>query len=493
MPSLRSCFGRPRRPRGLYLGRGEDVETGKRRDVVLTDADLLRSVYAVGSTRSGKTTALLNLLLQAVEQGIPFAVFDLEGSIYRALLATAASETPGWPVAFVSPTSDTSYSLPLNPLVGEPYRASQELLTGFRYAFPDGFTYLAARMEDLLRSGALLLARHGLSLHEFDDLLLDPRLGETLALSCPIAPVRRFWTEYRAQLSKARFREWAESTRNKISSLTTSPYLGPMLACDSCFDARAFMDNGISLVVHLDEEQLQDGMKLAASLILGRFAIAAASRAEGAPTYLLVVDEAQEFDLAVLNRLISRRQKRGIGLIVAHQHRAQMDWQTVSALIGNCGTRIGFRLGDFADAKYLAEQLLDLKGDRVKTQHTEKLWGGLIKIPTDVRFWSIQEELHNFASVLHGQGRGEAVLSQEDGTAYWLSTPPPQSVDTPTDEDISAYLSENHARYLTHHVDVEDATSRRRAYLDHLEVDRRKSEAAALPRSVPRGTIRRRS
>ena len=72
----------------FYLGRGYDLEAGRRRDdLVLYDSkDLVTHGVCVGMTGSGKTGLCLSILEEAAIDGVPVIAVDPKGDLGNLLL-----------------------------------------------------------------------------------------------------------------------------------------------------------------------------------------------------------------------------------------------------------------------------------------------------------------------------------------------------------------------------------------------------------------------
>jgi DNA helicase HerA-like ATPase len=377
----------------------------------------MNGLYLLGMSRSGKSNQLRNIGRQLLEQRIPFCLFDIEGGLYDYLACHAPLDGS---VRLLNPSDDSLGVIPMNLLAG-PYQGLhtrvQALLSVFRRAWPDSFDS-AARMRAILTSGFMALGEAGYSLANFDRLILDPTFAGELAANSARPELLTFWTDYRPKLRGA-FLQWIESSRNKIFDLLASPYLGPSLQADSCINLFEK-----TTLIRLDESKLQDHLRLFATIFLALVELQSAERPELSEPFFLLLDEMQEYPSDGIHRLISRRQKRGLGVIAAHQNVQQIDPRLLSDIIGNCEHRMIFKLGDIKDAIWAAEQVFELTGDRVKHQKTERVWG-IFKIEVgDPTYWSRSDEHVHFARELQLQQPGQCVYHRlSSGKAYYATVP----------------------------------------------------------------------
>jgi hypothetical protein len=92
-------------------------------------------------------------------------------------------------------------------------------------------------------------------------------------------------------------------------------------------------------------------------LVLSTLALAALSRADMTERrpFHIYVDEFQSFTTLMLANMLPELRKYGVGITLANQHLAQIEPEIRSAVLGNAGTLISFRVGA-EDAPYLARE-----------------------------------------------------------------------------------------------------------------------------------------
>ena len=147
--------------------------------------------------------------------------------------------------------------------------------------------------------------------------------------------------------------------QNKLGALLSDPTLYHLLV-DPKIDLRfrALMDEGRVLLVNVSKGQLgEDSSHLLGALILSTLTLAALSRAETniRRPYFIYADEFQAFTTLMIATMLPELRKYGVGLTMAHQYLAQLDPDLRSAVLGNAGTLISFRVGA-EDAGYVARE-----------------------------------------------------------------------------------------------------------------------------------------
>jgi len=135
-------------------------------------------------------------------------------------------------------------------------------------------------------------------------------------------------------------------------------------AKESRLDLRAVVDRGQIFLARLSQGAIgEENAALLGSLLVSKFHQITMSRQEvkreERRPFFLYADECQEVATASMAQLLSGARKYGLGLVLAHQDLRQLEGkapEVASALLGNAGTRVAFRVGD-RDAKALSEGL----------------------------------------------------------------------------------------------------------------------------------------
>jgi hypothetical protein len=125
----------------------------------------------------------------------------------------------------------------------------------------------------------------------------------------------------------------------------------------STFDIRSIMDEGKILIVNLSRGLMgEDNAGILGSLVVTKIQLAAMGRAnvpelQRTPFYLYV-DEFQNFATESFATILSEARKYGLNLTVANQYISQMGEEVRSAVFGNVGTIMSFRVSP-DDAPFL--------------------------------------------------------------------------------------------------------------------------------------------
>jgi hypothetical protein len=152
---------------------------------------------------------------------------------------------------------------------------------------------------------------------------------------------------------------------NKVGAFTANPLIRNIIGQPrSRLDLRKIMDEGKILVVNLSRGQIgEDNASILGALMVTKIQLAAMSRAnipldQRRPFYLYV-DEFQNFATDSFATILSEARKYALNLTVANQYVSQMPEEVRSAVFGNVGSIVSFRVG-VDDAPIIAKNFAPL-------------------------------------------------------------------------------------------------------------------------------------
>ena len=335
---------------------------GSKKRIGIGQADRLSHMYIVGKTGVGKSTLLEILLRQDIVAGRGFALIDPHGDLAERVWAWA-------PHALRDRITYLNAPDPTQPFGYNPLRrvrpdgitlAAAGILETFRKQWPQAW---GVRMEHVLRNALYaLLERDDASLPDILRLFSDKKFRKAVARKIENPVVKEFWTtEFENYPARLRA-EAVAPIQNKLGALLADPTLFRVLVAPASeVRFRSLMDEGRGLIVNLSKGELgEDACTILGGLIITTLGLAAFSRANIAPgqrrPFFVYADEFQSFTTLSLVNMMSELRKYGAGLIIAHQHLNQLDADVRSAVFGNVGTLIAFRVGA-EDASFLAREL----------------------------------------------------------------------------------------------------------------------------------------
>lgn len=328
----------------------------------IRQADRLMHMYLIGKTGVGKSTLLAVLARQDLAAGRGFAVLDPHGDLVERLWAEASPAARERLIYLDAP--DLSQPYGYNPLrrVREDRipLAAAGLLETMRKLWPNAW---GVRMEHVLRNALYaLLEREGSSLPDVLALFEEKRFREEVTRGVRNPVVKAFW-KLEFENYPARLRaEAVAPIQNKLGALLADPRLRRIFVSPEIdIRFRTLMDEGRGLLVNLAKGRLgEDASAILGGFITSTIGLAAFSRAEVPQErrrpFFLYADEFQSFTTLSFVSLMAELRKYGVGLVLAHQHLAQLEPEVRHAVFGNMGTKIVFRVGA-EDAPIIASEL----------------------------------------------------------------------------------------------------------------------------------------
>jgi DNA helicase HerA-like ATPase len=364
----------------------------------LSVEDRRQHVYVIGKTGSGKSTLLRNLILQDIEAGRGVGLIDPHGDLALDILAHVPPRRSRETV-YIAP-ADLAHPIGFNLLGAVPKDCRHLVASGVVEAFKNIFAdSWGARLEYILyNSLAALLDFKCASLLGVLKLLTDDRYRRKVIARVEDDVVRRFWTEEFGAWSASFRTEALSPIQNKVGRILAAAPLRNILGqMTSTVDFHRIVDQGQVFVANLSKGQLgADKANLFGSLLLTQFQLAALRRAdrpeEERRDFVLYIDEFQNFTTESFAPMLSEARKYRLSLVLAHQYLDQLSDVVRSAVFGNVGTLIVFRVGQ-SDAEAFAKELEhrfppdDLTGLKRGEVRVRSLVNGVPTVPD--RAWTL--------------------------------------------------------------------------------------------------------
>ena len=327
----------------------------------IKQADRLSHMYIIGKTGTGKSTMLETIAARDLEAGRGFAFIDPHGDVVERLFRHLPDHRRSEVIYLDVPDPSQPYGY--NPLrhvrADKVALAASGLLETFKKLWDDAW---GVRMEHIFRNALLaLLEREGSILPDILRMLTDPSFRKASARDLKNDQVRTFWLSEFERYSP-RFRADAIAPiQNKVGAFLADPTLHRILtAPKDDLRFRRIMDEGCAILVNLAKGRIgEDSSTLLGALLVTTIGLAAFTRAdepqERRRPFFLYIDEFQSFTTLSVATMASELRKYGVGLILANQHLHQLEPDIRSAVLGNAGTLISFRVGS-EDAAFLARE-----------------------------------------------------------------------------------------------------------------------------------------
>lgn len=333
------------------------------RPLATSVADGTRHLYVVGPTGSGKSTAILNLVVQDMEAGRGVVVVDPKSDLVDEIIRRVPPHRAD-DVIVLDPTDDER-PVGINLLAGggeAPELVAEQVLGTFHRLYASSW---GPRTDDILRAALLtLVGVPGMTLAEVPLVLTDAAFRREVVgrLDDPIG-LGPFWAAFESQ-SEAERAQQTGPVLNKLRSVLVRPRLRNVLGQASpLLDFDELLASGKILLVPLAKGLLgEDAATLVGSLLIARLWQAVQRRAALPKSARRPVfcyrDEFQDFlHLPTpIPDLLAQARALGLGLTLANQNLGQLTPEVREAVLANARSRIIFG-PSASDARRLAQEV----------------------------------------------------------------------------------------------------------------------------------------
>jgi hypothetical protein len=317
-----------------------------------------RHVYILGQTGTGKSGGLELLTLSDIYYDQGFAVIDPHGDYAQHVLRFIPERRLD-DVVYFNP-ADTDYPIGFNPLeISDPSlkgHISSELVGVLKRLFADSW---GPRLEYILRYTLLALLDYPNStMLDITRMLTDKSFRKDVISHIDDPVVKNFWVTEFASWNDKFAAEAVAPVLNKVGAFTANPMIRNIIGQPkSTFNLRKIMDEGKILIVNLSRGLMgEDNAGILGAMMVTKIQLAAMGRADmleqDRRPFYLYVDEFQNFATDSFAVILSEARKYGLNLTVANQYISQMSEEVRSAVFGNVGTIVCFRISP-DDAPFL--------------------------------------------------------------------------------------------------------------------------------------------
>ena len=338
-----------------------------------------RHVYIVGKSGSGKSTFLFNLAMGDISRGEGVAVIDPHGDLALDIL-DAIPRSRINDVCYLDAT-DTERPVGFNPATRiAPERralAAAGIVSAFKHLWSDSW---GPRLEHFLFHGihTLIFRRHA-TLLELTRIYLDDAFRERLLQSVTDVETLRFWRSEFPSYTKAFRTEAIAPILNKVGQITASPQVRLILGqVAPRLDLSFTMNNRRILIANLAKGSIgEQASNLLGSLLVSHLQLVAMERGslpvnQRVP-FFVHVDEFQTFSSDAFASLLSEARKFATHFALANQYTDQLTHPIRSAVLGNAGSLVVFRVGS-RDAELLAPEFRPMDGGALADQEPFTAW-----------------------------------------------------------------------------------------------------------------------
>jgi hypothetical protein len=315
----------------------------------LTLEEKRRQLYLLGSTGSGKTNLLLQLVRNDIEHARGVFLLDFRGELVdRVLMILASRYTPEElrdRLILIDLRRD-DFSVPFNPLredAVDAYARTRFIMEVIRSQWDIG-----VQTEQLLRNSLLALSGKW-SMYELEVLLTNPTFRAQVLDTVTDTTVRRFFERFDRMGNPS---AWIEPVLNKISPWLARPVLRNMLAQLDTISFHHLLDRRPDsiVLVSLSADTLFGDAHLIGSLITSALASAAMRperRDRRGNEVCLYVDEFEHFDGLgeQFSAILSEGRKFGLCACLSHQTTIQLNPKLRNLIRNVVATQIFFAVG----------------------------------------------------------------------------------------------------------------------------------------------------
>lgn len=341
-------------PIGYTNWRNQNIPFG------IKDKDRLGHIYCIGKTGMGKSTLLQKMAMSDITKGKGCGIIDPHGDVASYLLERIP-ESRKDDLVYINPASDNVIAF--NPLhaVHPNYHSlvASGLISTFKKIWADSW---GPRMEYILRFCLLTLLQYPYAtLLDIQPLLTDPQFREKVLEYVKDDYIFDFWRKEFGKYSIAFRNEVTAPILNKMGVFISSEPLRKMLGQQmSGFRMSQVMDGQKILIANLSKGEIgEDASTIIGSILVTAIQLSALYRAkipmENRIPFYLYVDEAHSFLSLTFADILAEARKYGLSLFLAHQYVEQLQEEVRTAIFGNVGTLISFRVGA-NDAEYLSQE-----------------------------------------------------------------------------------------------------------------------------------------
>ena len=323
-------------------------------------ADRLHHIYCLGKTGMGKSHLLMNMALDDIYKGHAICVLDPHSDTVTSILQRIPEHRKKDVVYFNA--TDLNALSAFNPLHGVPEYQRQlvasEIVATFKKLFLDAW---GSKLEYVLRFAILtMLSYPNATLLDINALLLDKAFRSKVLEHVADPFILSFWEREYNLYSTSAQTSTVLPILNKIGVLLASDTLRGIFGQQQSISLEQCMNENKIVLCNLSKGAIGEDV----STVLGSFLMTiiqatamrrASIAAHQRKPFYVFIDEAHSFVSTTFATMLSQVRKFGVGLFLTHQYLDQLEPETRSAILGNAGTIICFRLG-LPDAKVMERE-----------------------------------------------------------------------------------------------------------------------------------------
>ena len=360
-----------KRTKDLDIVFAENHYGGDTTKIGLTQDERRRHMYILGATGTGKTTMLLSMIKQDIENGKGLCLIDPHGDLVEDVLHIIPKNRIK-DVIYFNP-DDIGYPTGINLLeltpglkgedaIREKEFIAESIISLFHKIYTE--KYSGPRMEYILRNTIhTAFTVPNATLFTIYKLLINTGFRKSVVRNLKDENLLDFWKYEFAKAGDYQKVKMISPITNKIGRFLFSPTAKRILEQDkSTINFDQIMNEGKILLCNVSKGKIgEDNSEVFGVVIMAKIQLAALKRARMAmkdrKDFYLYVDEFQNFATPAFAQILSEARKYKLGAILAHQTTSQIeDKSLINVTLANTGTVICFRTANPEDEKLILPQ-----------------------------------------------------------------------------------------------------------------------------------------
>ncbi len=343
---------------GIRLGRSGVAADSP--EVRLAPADRSQHCYVIGATGTGKSTLLLNMILQDIASGEGVGVLDPHGDLFNDVLSRLPESRAGDLVVLDFTRPDVFVGINMLECQGESpdfernviIRDLARILERLYGHVPES---MGPAFHQYMRNAVALLfsdPSREATLVEVPRVFSDVDYRNYLIASCADATVRDFWRGIAGRVTGDHsIANMGPYITNKFTEFTQNELIRLVVGqSKSTVDFTDVLDHRKVLLVNVSKGVLGSsdtsflGMILTSRLVSAAMARARRARQHRVPFHLYV-DEFHHFASSPFEAALAEGRKFGLTMTLAHQHLGQLSDEQRKSVLANSASRVFMRVG----------------------------------------------------------------------------------------------------------------------------------------------------
>ncbi|WP_214073579.1 TraM recognition domain-containing protein [Mucilaginibacter sp. dw_454] len=322
--------------------------------------DRYSHIYVLGKTGVGKTTLLLNMAIDDIYKNYGVCLIEPHGDACLKLLEEIPEHRKKDIIYFDA--TEPAHRTGFNPLHDVPkeqrHVIASEIVMSFKKIWSDSW---GVRLEYVLKYCILTLLDYPTAtLLDITPLLLDPQYRNLILHYTEDAAILSFWHNEYDRYSPTLRTDVIMPILNKAGVFQSNTVLREIVGQQETLDMDKIMNESKILVCNLSKGLIgEDVSQILGSLLTTAIQAAAMRRARFSPDqrkpFMVYIDECHSFITTSFANMLSEVRKYHVSLFLAHQYLEQLSEDVCSAILGNAGTVIAFRLSA-SDGKIMEQE-----------------------------------------------------------------------------------------------------------------------------------------